>query len=129
MSIQPPVPNAQHSAILSGSLPVPSGNYFNRVVTVLSYLYLLRVPLLIALFLLILFPLAALSLMRQLLQNLFVLSIEGTFWTTALTLILCWSLLLTSRLVLLNGYRFRLPQVLTIDTMETKSQPLHVGFS
>ena len=61
-------------------------------------------------------PVAALlrgSPLVTLLQNLFVLSVEGTFWCTVAALVLAWSILLTARLVLLNGQeRFGLPQQL-----------------
>jgi hypothetical protein len=76
----------------------------------------MRVPILVGIILFLL-PLLALSGLRSLLQNLFVLTVEGTLWTTTMALALCWSILLTSRLVLLNGYRFRIPQALTVHTL------------
>ncbi len=93
-----------------------SGPLFNRIVTCIAYAYLMRVPILTGVFL-FLFPLLALSRLRSLLQNLFVLSVEGTLWTTVMALVLCWSILLTARLVLLNGYRFRLPQALSVNEL------------
>jgi hypothetical protein len=93
-----------------------SGPVFNRIVTYIAYAYLLRVPILTGIFLFLL-PLLALSKLRSLLQNLFVLSIEGTLWTTVMALVLCWSILLTARLVLLNDYRFRLSQALTVNDL------------
>ena len=87
---------------------------FTRVTTGIAYVYLMRVPLLIGIFLFAGLPLLAMIWLRPLLQNLFVLSVEGTLWVTTFTFTLSWALLLTSRIVLLNGYRFRLPQVLTI---------------
>jgi len=96
-----------------------SKSYFNKIVTAVTFTYLLRVPLLIAFFIFAFLPVAALHSLRTLLQNLFILSVEATFWTTVMAFALCWSLLLTSRLVLLNGYRFRLPQVLKILNVHT----------
>jgi predicted acylesterase/phospholipase RssA len=89
---------------------------FERLVTWAAYIYLRRVPIVIGA-MLALFPLAALlrgSPVRSLLQNLFLLTTEGTFWSTVAALVLSWSLLLTGRLVLLNGEeRFSLPQRLS----------------
>ncbi|MGA8429286.1 MAG: hypothetical protein WB729_05665 [Candidatus Sulfotelmatobacter sp.] len=93
-----------------------SGPLFNRIVTCIAYAYLMRVPILTGVFL-FLFPLLALSRLRSLLQNLFVLSVEGTLWTTVMVLVSCWSILLTARLVLLNGYRFRLPLALSVNEL------------
>ena len=91
----------------------PSHRLFENVVTFATYLYLLRVPLLIGLFLLFL-PVVALwqgSPLVSLLQNLFWLTPENTFWCTVAALELSWSLLLTVRLILLNGAdRFGVPQ-------------------
>lgn len=100
--------------------PTPT-KWFNKVATFVAYLYLMRVPLVIATFLFLAFPVLAMVWLRPLLQNLFVLSVQGTFWTSTVSFTLCWSLLLTSRLVLLNGYRFRLPQVLTVLSMRPES--------
>jgi hypothetical protein len=97
-----------------------SGAVFNPAVTRIAYAYLMRVPIMIGL-VLFLFPFVALFQLRSLLQNLFVLTIEGTVWTTALSLGLCWSILLTSRLVRLNGERFGLPQSLKKDELKPKS--------
>jgi hypothetical protein len=96
-------------------------NWFNGFGTFAAYLYLMRIPLLIATFLFLAFPLLAMIWLKTLLQNLFMLSVQGTLWTATVSFTLCWSLLLTSRLVLLNGYRFRLPQVLTVLTMRPES--------
>jgi hypothetical protein len=85
-----------------------------------SYVYLMRVPLLLGGVLLLL-PFAALLWMKTLLQNLFILTVQGTMWTTAIALVLTWSIMLTSRLVLLNGKdRFDLPQALTINTLKAR---------
>ncbi len=86
---------------------------FAKVVVSAAYLYLRRVPILLGIILVFL-PIVALlhtSPLVALLQNLFMLSVEGTFWCTVAALVLTWSLLLTERLVLLNGHqRFGLPQ-------------------
>jgi hypothetical protein len=79
----------------------------------------MRVPIIMG-FVIVLLPLSALLSLRPLLQNLFVLDVEGTVWTTAIALALCWSILLTSRLVRLNGERFGLPQALTVNALEPK---------
>ena len=86
------------------------------------YAYLLRVPIIIAA-LLLAFPFAALlqkSPLRVLLQNLFLLDGASrmwpwpTFWSTMAALVLSWSILLTTRIVLLNCKdRFNLPLVMT----------------
>jgi predicted acylesterase/phospholipase RssA len=91
----------------------PPSELFKKTVVSAAYLYLRRVPILIGMTVVIL-PFAALlrtSPVIPLLQNLFMLSVEGTFWCTVAALVLTWSLLLTVRLVLLNGQeRFGLPQ-------------------
>jgi predicted acylesterase/phospholipase RssA len=91
----------------------PPITLFEKAVVSAAYLYLRRVPIFIGIFL-VLLPVAALqhrSPLATLLQNLFVLSVEGTFWCTVVALVLTWSILLTGRLVLLNGQeRFGLPQ-------------------
>ena len=107
--------------------PIPSRpptRIFDRLVNAISYGYLLRVPLLVgtAVFLL---PFVALRWMKTLLQNLFILNVEGTLWTTAIVLALSWSILLTLRLVLLNGKdRFDLPQALTVNTLKPRKSLL-----
>src|SRR5215470_11226012 len=110
------VPTATSAAVASTPM-----NWFNGFTTFAAYLYLMRIPLLIATFLFLAFPLLAMIWLKTLLQNLFMLSVQGTLWTATVSFTLCWSLLLTSRLVLLNGYRFRLPQVLTVLTMRPES--------
>jgi len=68
-----------------------------------AYLYLLRVPIIIGLVLFI-FPIAAIySPLCALFENLFDIDGVGTFLSTVLALITAWSILLTSRLVLING--------------------------
>lgn len=106
--------------------PAPASDYkspsrFSRFVDefldLIAYLYLIRVSLLIALVLLFL-PSVALKWNKPLFQNLLMMSAGGTVWTTAIALALCWSLLLTYRLVLLNGKeRFGLPQWLTVNKL------------
>lgn len=97
-------------------------NLFVRLLRFARYAYLLRVPVIIATILFV-FPFAALlphSPLRILFQNLFLL--DGgtrmwpwpTFWSTMAALVLAWSILLTSRIVLLNcGDRFKIPSVMT----------------
>jgi hypothetical protein len=97
----------------------PSGVSSNPVVTRIAYIYLMRVPILVGVVLLLL-PLLARFGARPLLQNLFVLSFWGTVWSTAMALALCWSILLTSRVVRLNGDRFGLPVRLTVDQLKSK---------
>ncbi|MBZ5521710.1 MAG: patatin-like phospholipase family protein [Acidobacteriia bacterium] len=80
--------------------------------TSVAFVYLRRIPVLIGA-LLILAPVLALlpsSPVTSLLQNLFLLSLWGTFWTTVTVLMVAWSLVLTGRLVLGNGDRFSLPK-------------------
>jgi hypothetical protein len=96
----------------------PSGISSNPIVAWISYVYLMRVPILIGAVLLLL-PLLALFGARPLLQNLLVLSFWGTVWSTAMALALCWSILLTSRVVRLNGNRFGLPVKLTVDKLKS----------
>ena len=86
----------------------------------ITYIYLMRVPILMGVILVAL-PVLGLTGLRPLLQNLFVLDVEGTVWTTAIAFALCWSILLTSRLVRLNGDRFGLPQALTRNTLNLGS--------
>jgi hypothetical protein len=97
-------------------------NLLVRVLRLARYAYLLRVPIVIAT-VLFAFPFAALlphSPLRVLFQNLFLL--DGgtqtwpwpTFWSTMAALVLAWSILLTSRIVLLNsGDRFNIPSKMT----------------
>jgi len=71
----------------------------------LAYFYLTRVPALLGV-VLFLFPLAALapaSPLHALFENLFFLDWAGTLLTTVVALVLVWSLILTARIVLLNG--------------------------
>src|SRR5579872_5803433 len=89
---------------------------FDKAVRFLSYLYLRRIPVLIGV-VLVVFPVLALSPqspVSSLLQNLFFLSTAGMFWTTVVVLLVSWSMLLTSRVVTLNGEeRFGLAQKYT----------------
>jgi hypothetical protein len=80
----------------------------------------MRVPILMGVILVAL-PVLGLTGLRRLLQNLFVLDVEGTVWTTTIAFALCWSILLTSRLVRLNGDRFGLPQALNRNTLNLGS--------
>ena len=76
---------------------------FRKVTTFFSYCYLLRIPLLIGLILITLPPFAIWGSGRSLLENLFVLTAGNIFWVMIVALILAWSLLVASRVVLLNG--------------------------
>lgn len=104
--------------------PATGTKTFNSVVTSAAYLYLRRIPIFVGAFLFV-FPFLALvsgSPTKSLLQNLFILTPEGTFWCTVASLVLSWSLLLTARLVSLNGKeRFGLPQKLTADKLSWKA--------
>jgi len=90
----------------------------------LVYLYLLRVPLLIGVVLVGLpfFALLSGSPGRALFENLFVLDATATFVTTISAIVLAWSLLLTGRLVLLNGQdRFGTRQLLRQNTLSKRA--------
>src|SRR5579871_542612 len=108
---------------MNASAPVvqPPASLFERIATWAAYLYLRRVPVLIGA-VMALFPVIALWPARILLQNLFFLTPGATFWCTVATVVLAWSLLLTARLVLLNGSdRFGLPQQLWAVNLSTAS--------
>jgi hypothetical protein len=97
-------------------------NLLVRFLRIGRYIYLLRVPVATAV-IFVVFPFAALlphSPLRALFQNLFLLDGGAgmwpwpTFWSTTAALVLAWSILLTSRIVLLNcGDRFKIPSVMT----------------
>jgi len=83
------------------SLEYPPSRWGSR----LAYCYLLRIPLLLG-FVLAAFPFAALvstSPLHALFENLFFLDAAATFLTTVVAVVLAWSLVLTARLVFLNG--------------------------
>lgn len=101
----------------ASSAPPPR---LHRAMICVAYLYLMRVPFLVGASL-VLLPILAMTQLQPLLQNLFILGFRGTIWTTATALALCWSILLTSRLVRLNGVRFGLPQALHINTLQPSS--------
>lgn len=85
---------------------------------VLQYIYLLRVPILLGLGLFFLPIVSLCTPVRQLLGNLFVLSRWGVFWTVFAALVLAFSILVTFRVVLLNGMeRFGIQQALTRDKL------------
>jgi Patatin-like phospholipase len=76
-----------------------------RAMKKIPYIYLLRVPILIATILL-LFPPAALwqrSPLHPLFENLFCLDFLGTAITVMLAAVVSWSLLLTGRIIIFNG--------------------------
>lgn len=92
----------------------------NKIGTFVAYLYLLRVQIIIGLTIFVLpyLALGSRSMPRSLLENLFVIDPPGVFLTTLTALLLAWSLLLTSRLVLLNGLdRFGVEQWWTSNTL------------
>ena len=93
---------------------------FSWVLIVGQYMYLLRVPILIA-GIFIAFPFAALlsgSPLKALFQNLFLMGPLATFWSTMAALILAWGLLLTGRIVLLNCEdRFGIPAFMSAATL------------
>lgn len=83
----------------------------------LQYLYLLRVPILMGITLFFL-PILSLTKFYSLLGNLFVLDLWNIFWTMVATVTLAFSILVTFRVVLLNGMqRFEVQQALTRDTV------------
>jgi hypothetical protein len=83
----------------------------------LRYSYLLRVPILVGLVLAAL-PVVSLFCWRELLGNLFVLGCPNIFWTTMAAVMLTWSILVVSRVVLLNGEnRFGVRQGMTKDVV------------
>lgn len=91
---------------------------FHNVATFCSYVYLLRVPILIGFILIILPPLSLWGPPRPLLESLFVLLPGNIFWAMIPALILAWSLVVVSRVILLNGKeRFDLDQWMKQDTL------------
>jgi hypothetical protein len=79
------------------------------------------VPILIGLALFFL-PCASLYKWRELLGNLFVLTLGNIFWTVLATVVLSFSLLVTFRVVLLNGKeRFGIQQGLTKDMIPIRN--------
>ena len=76
---------------------------FHNVTTLFSYGYLLRIPLIVGVTLILLPPFSIWGPLKPLLENLFVLSPGNIFWVMIVALILAWSLLVVSRVVLLNG--------------------------
>lgn len=85
--------------------------------TALSYLYLLRVPILMALILMGLPPLAVYADTRAIAGNLFLLRPANVFFTMIAAFMLAWSILVVTRVVLLNGARFKVPPALRRDEL------------
>ena len=86
----------------------------------IQYLYLLRVPLLMSLTIFLL-PILSLFCFRQLLGNLFVVTVWNIFWTLLATEMLVFGILVVIRVVLLNGLeRFRIPQGLSTDVIKAR---------
>jgi hypothetical protein len=102
----------------------PSHSWIDKLATVAAYLYLRRVPILIGAFIFVL-PFLALwskSPVTSLFQNLFRLGTAGAFWCAMAAAVLSWSLLLTGRVVLLNGKeRFNRPQLMVADDLTGRS--------
>src|ERR1700737_3550339 len=103
--------------------PAPAGQAvapppFSKVGGRLVYLYLLRVPLLI-LCVLVGFPfLAIYSPLSALFENLYMLDPKACFLVTVAAVVLAWSILLTLRVILLNGeQRFGTVQWWTQDDL------------
>jgi Patatin-like phospholipase len=88
----------------------------------LQYLYLLRVPILIAITIFLL-PIVSLhTRLKQLLGNLFVVRPWNIFWTMVATEMLVLGLMVVYRVVLLNGeQRFGIPQAMFKDVVRKKS--------
>src|ERR1700693_3198316 len=92
---------------------------FHTFATFCSYAYLLRVPILTGIILVGLPPLALWGPPRSLLENMFVLTPWNIFWAMVPALMLAWSLVVVSRVVLLNGEdRFGIDQWMTQDTLK-----------
>jgi hypothetical protein len=81
-----------------------------------QYLYLLRVPIMTAA-MLVLLPIISLFAFRELLGNLFVLDVWNIFWTMIVATMVALSVLVSTRVVLLNGSRFGVAQGLDKDVV------------
>jgi hypothetical protein len=111
-----------------GALLTRLANVLTWLLRLARYAYLLRVPIIVAAIFFV-FPFAALlqhSPLRPLFQNLFLMDGGNvmwpwpTFWSTMAALILAWSVLLTSRIVLLNcGDRFNIPPCMAAELFGT----------
>jgi hypothetical protein len=92
--------------------------HFHKFATLCSYAYLLRIPILIGVILIGLPPIALWGPPKSLLENMFVLTPWNIFWAMIPALMLAWSLVVVSRVVLLNGKdRFGIDQWMTQDTL------------
>jgi hypothetical protein len=98
--------------------------WFTKAGTVLNYLYLLRVPILMAIALVGLPFLAFISATKPICGNLFLLRPANVFFTMIAAFMLAWSILVVSRVVLLNGERFKVDQALKKDEL---SWPWMIG--
>jgi len=102
------------------------------IATAFAYLYLLRVQVAIGGALLVLPPLALgpWPTPRSLLENLFIADPPGVFLTTLAAVLVAWSVLLTGRLVLLNGQdRFGIEQWWTENTLSGKTVLFTAGLA
>jgi Patatin-like phospholipase len=102
---------------MAENIEVVPETHFGGSTAKLQYAYLLRIPILIALAL-ILLPVISLFVLRELLGNLFVLDGWNIFWTMIVAMMLAWSILVAIRVVLLNGKdRFGVEQGLRRDVV------------
>jgi hypothetical protein len=86
----------------------------------LQYLYLLRVPILMA-FTIVALPIVSLTVARELLGNLYVVNLWNIFCTLFATEVLMLGIMVVTRVVLLNGReRFGVPQGLSKDVVRKK---------
>jgi len=86
----------------------------------LQYLYLLRVPILMA-FTIVVLPIVSLTVARELLGNLYVVNLWNIFSTLFATEMLTLGIMVVTRVVLLNGReRFGIPQGLSKDVVRKK---------
>src|SRR5438270_4342013 len=85
----------------------------------IAYVYLLRVPLIIAL-LLVLFPLMSVGGgLNALFENLFQLDWPQTFWVTLAAILAAWSIMLTGSIVLVNAPdRFGAPPLFGVAALK-----------
>jgi hypothetical protein len=108
--------------VTAQKVPAPEGPVCQKFPWVrLQYLYLLRVPILMALAILV-FPVVSLCWLRELLGNLFVVDPWGIFCTVVATEMLAFGILAETRVVLLNGVeRFGILQGMKDDVIRKKS--------
>jgi hypothetical protein len=110
------------SNVTAQKVPPPDGPVCQKFPWVrLQYLYLLRVPILMAIAILV-FPVVSLYWLRELLGNLFVVDPWSIFSTVVATEMLAFGILAETRVVLLNGVeRFGILQGMKDDVIRKKS--------